>query len=86
MAELVPRYDPVLVLTSVALAGLAAYVALDLAQRVRNEDARVASAWGLAGSLVFGTGIWAMHFVGMLSFHLPIALGYDFAQIGRAHV
>ena len=86
VADLVPRYDPLLVLTSVALAGLAAYVALDLAQRVRNEESRVAMAWGLAGSLVFGTGIWAMHFVGMLSFHLPIALGYDFARTALSWV
>jgi diguanylate cyclase (GGDEF)-like protein len=26
-----------------------------------------------------GTGIWSMHFIGMLAFSLPIPLGYDFA-------
>src|SRR3546814_10643170 len=24
-----------------------------------------------------GTGIWSMHFIGMLAFHLPIPLAYD---------
>jgi hypothetical protein len=24
-----------------------------------------------------GVGIWSMHFVGMLAFHLPVPVGYD---------
>jgi diguanylate cyclase (GGDEF)-like protein len=30
----------------------------------------------MGGSIAIGTGIWSMHFMGMLSFSLPIALGY----------
>jgi NO-binding membrane sensor protein with MHYT domain len=26
-----------------------------------------------------GSGIWSMHFVGMLAFHLPVAVAYDAA-------
>jgi len=76
MAYLTPRYDPALVIASVLIASLASYVALDLAKRVRAADRRVALTWWVGGSVAMGTGIWSMHFVGMLAFSLPIALGY----------
>ena len=73
---LVSSYDPVLVVASVLVATFASYVALELTKRVRTEERRVARNWWLGGSLAMGTGIWSMHFVGMLAFSLPIALGY----------
>jgi NO-binding membrane sensor protein with MHYT domain/signal transduction histidine kinase/ActR/RegA family two-component response regulator len=76
MAYLTPRYDPPLVVASVLIASFASYVALDLAKRVRAANRRVALAWWVGGSIAMGTGIWSMHFVGMLAFSLPIALGY----------
>ena len=76
MAFLTPRYDPWVVSASVVIASFASYVALDLAKRVRTADRGVALSWWIGGSIAMGTGIWAMHFVGMLSFSLPIALGY----------
>jgi NO-binding membrane sensor protein with MHYT domain/signal transduction histidine kinase/CheY-like chemotaxis protein len=76
MAYLTPRYDPALVIASVLIASLASYVALDLAKRVRAADRRVALTWWAGGSVAMGTGVWSMHFVGMLAFSLPIALGY----------
>jgi len=69
-------YDPRLVAGSLAIASFASYVALDLAKRVRGPDPRVARRWWLGGSVAMGLGIWCMHFVGMLAFSLPIALGY----------
>jgi diguanylate cyclase (GGDEF)-like protein len=33
--------------------------------------------WLLGGAVAMGTGIWSMHFIGMLAFSLPIALAYD---------
>jgi len=60
----------------VLIASFASYVALDLAKRVRAADRSVALTWWVGGSVAMGTGIWAMHFVGMLAFSLPIALGY----------
>src|SRR5882724_10713777 len=76
MAYLTPLYDPWVVAASVLIASFASYVALDLAKRVRTADRGVALRWWIAGSIAMGTGIWAMHFVGMLAFSLPIALGY----------
>ena len=64
------------VAASVLIAMLASYVALDLARRVRQSDGRLHAIWWVAGSLTLGTGIWSMHFVGMLGFSLPIDLGF----------
>src|ERR1700680_4134177 len=76
MAYLSPHYDLSLVVASVLIASFASYVALDLAKRVRDANRRVAATWWVGGSIAMGTGIWSMHFVGMLAFSLPIALGY----------
>ncbi|HSW04819.1 MAG TPA: EAL domain-containing protein [Aquabacterium sp.] len=79
MNYLSSSYDPWVVLASLLIASFASYVALDLAQRVRTHDRRVARRWWLGGSLAMGTGIWCMHFVGMMAFSLPIELGYTHA-------
>ena len=76
MPYLASRYDPVLVSASILVATLSAYVMLDLAKRVRPGRQRAARALWIGGSIALGTGIWAMHFVGMLAYSLPIALGY----------
>ncbi|HEY4038793.1 MAG TPA: MHYT domain-containing protein, partial [Burkholderiaceae bacterium] len=71
-----PHYDAWRVATSVLIAAFASFVTLDLAKRVRADDQSVARIWWAAGSVTMGTGIWSMHFVGMLAYQLPIALGY----------
>jgi diguanylate cyclase (GGDEF)-like protein len=76
VAYLPSSYDPWGVAASVLIATFASYIALDLAKRVRARDRRVALCWWAGGSVAMGTGIWCMHFVGMLAFSLPIALGY----------
>lgn len=72
-------YDPALVVLSVALAVIASYTALDLAGRVSADRSskRKSWIWLAAGAISMGTGIWAMHFVGMLAFHLPVPIAYD---------
>ena len=75
MGFLPSRYDPLMVVASVLIGSFASYVALDLAKRARARG-RVAILWWTCGSVAMGTGIWSMHFVGMLAFSLPIALGY----------
>ena len=70
-------YHPGGVALSVLIAAFASFVALDLARRVRTRDRFSAAVWMVGGALVMGTGIWSMHFVGMLAFSLPIPIGYD---------
>ena len=35
------------------------------------------SAWLVGGATAMGFGIWSMHYIGMLAFHLPVPIGYD---------
>jgi diguanylate cyclase (GGDEF)-like protein/PAS domain S-box-containing protein len=71
-------YDPKLVVLSVFIAIFASLAALDVADRIRLADSsRTHMAWLALGALAMGSGIWAMHFVGMLALQLPCSVGYD---------
>jgi NO-binding membrane sensor protein with MHYT domain/two-component sensor histidine kinase len=75
---LVGTYNYWLVLLSVVVAITASYVALDLTSRVVASHGRDAEAFWLAGGAAsMGSGIWSMHFIGMLAFRTPIPLSYD---------
>lgn len=74
---LTASYSSSLVLISLCVAILASYTALDLAGRIATARGYAASLWMIGGALAMGTGIWSMHFVGMLALQLPIELGYD---------
>ncbi|MFC4252070.1 MHYT domain-containing protein [Sinimarinibacterium flocculans] len=78
-AYLVGQFDPALVLLSYLVAVLAAYTAIDLVHRISQNRARE-KLWLALGALAMGIGIWGMHFIGMQSFTLPIALGFDPAK------
>ena len=71
------HFSPVLVALSIVIATLASYVALDIAGRVYSTTGRVRSLWTAGGAVAMGTGIWSMHFIGMLAMHLPVAIAYD---------
>jgi NO-binding membrane sensor protein with MHYT domain/two-component sensor histidine kinase len=67
-----------LVLLSMVVATVGAFVSLDLASRVRaSSRSRSRLAWQVGGALSIGTAIWTQHFVGMLGFRLPIPVSYD---------
>ncbi|WP_126465235.1 MHYT domain-containing protein [Candidatus Terasakiella magnetica] len=71
-------YDAKLVLTSLTLAVLAAYATFGISKRIQvtdNPNSRL--VWYLAGSIVMGGGVWSMHFVGMLAFHMDVRVAYD---------
>jgi diguanylate cyclase (GGDEF)-like protein len=75
---MIGNYNPWLVTLSIVIAIIASYVALDLASRVvAAQGARTSRYWLLGGAMSMGTGIWSMHFVGMLAFQLPIPMSYD---------
>ncbi|PLC53101.1 hypothetical protein CR155_14980 [Pollutimonas nitritireducens] len=74
---LASAHNLVLVLPSILIAILASYTALGMAGRIAAARGRAAYGWLVGGACAMGIGIWAMHFVGMLAFSLPIPLGYD---------
>ncbi|MAS10107.1 EAL domain-containing protein [Salinisphaera sp.] len=71
-------YDYRVTALAIVVAILASYTALDLVGRVSAARTRDAYAWLAAGAVCMGTGVWSMHFIGMLAFDLPIEMGYDF--------
>ncbi|HZR57202.1 MAG TPA: EAL domain-containing protein [Terriglobales bacterium] len=72
----VASYDYRLVALSVVIAIFASYVALDLAGRVTATRGSARLAWLIGGATAMGTGIWAMHYTGMLAFRLPMRVYY----------
>lgn len=71
-------YNPWLVLLSVLVAVYASATALSLSSRVAyGATAGMNSLWVAGGAIAMGCGIWAMHFIGMLAFSLPIPFSYD---------
>jgi len=74
---LVTSYDSFTVIVSILVAMLASFTALDMAGRVASSTGRVALAWLFGGGFAMGVGIWAMHFIGMLSMSLEMVMSYD---------
>jgi diguanylate cyclase (GGDEF)-like protein len=70
-------YNYCLVLLSILVAITVSHTALRLAARVGRAKGSSAQLWLAGGAISMGTGIWSMHFIGMLAFSLPIALSYD---------
>jgi NO-binding membrane sensor protein with MHYT domain len=75
---LVGSYNYWLVLLSVVVAITASYVALDMTSRVvASRGRRSEAGWLAGGAASMGCGIWTMHFIGMLSFRMPMPVSYD---------
>lgn len=71
-------YDPALVALSILIASLAAYSAFGLAERISaSGKPAVRRLWLAAGAVAMGLGVWAMHFIAMLAFRLPVPVNYD---------
>jgi PAS domain S-box-containing protein len=70
-------YDYRLVALSVAIAILASYAALEMAGRINATRGSIRTAWLAGGAIAMGCGIWAMHYVGMLAYRLPIHVYYN---------
>lgn len=71
------NYNYYIVALSVVIAILASYSALNITAKISNTTGRARYFWLMAGALVMGSGVWSMHFVGMLAFHLHAAVKYD---------
>ena len=70
-------HDPVLMALSVLIAIQGSFVSLALAREVgRFEGARRRLVLAMS-AVTLGSSIWAMHFIGMLAFHMPAEATYD---------
>jgi PAS domain S-box-containing protein len=80
-AAMTGSYDYSEVARSVLIAIAASYAALDLAGRVTAARGRIRLAWLGCGAAAMGIGIWATHFKGMLAFHLPVPVEYQWPTV-----
>ena len=74
-------YNYWMVTLSLLIAICASYAALDLAGRTAAARGRMRYAWLFGGAASMGLGIWSMHYVGMLAFHLPVAVFYHLPTV-----
>src|SRR5262245_22968071 len=71
-------YNYALVLLSYLVAVLGSYAFLQFATRIAElREAGLRLSWLAIGAIAMGSGIWAMHFIGMLAHILPIPVSYD---------
>ncbi|MEN2766985.1 bifunctional diguanylate cyclase/phosphodiesterase [Ornithinibacillus xuwenensis] len=71
------NYNFYIVALSVVIAILASYSALNVVGKISHASGKTKLFWLVAGSFVMGSGVWSMHFVGMLAFHLHVSVKYD---------
>jgi PAS domain S-box-containing protein len=79
--NLIGSYNYALVALSVLIAMFASYAALDIAGRVTAAGGWTRAVWLLGGAGAMGTGIWSMHYIGMLAFVLPLPVAYHWPTV-----
>ncbi|MBD3921252.1 EAL domain-containing protein [Paenibacillus sp. PR3] len=77
MVMLHGTYNIGIVLLSFLIATLSSFSALNMIGRVWRSRGRSRWGWIASGAIVMGSGIWSMHFVGMLAFHLNLPITFD---------
>lgn len=81
ITDLVSSYNLPLVALSILVAVFSASVALDISSRLKYAKNVSHLRWITAGAFILGLGIWSMHFIGMLAFHLPVEVSYHFGLV-----
>jgi PAS domain S-box-containing protein len=79
--SLIGSYNYALVALSILIAIVASFAALDLAARVTAASGWIRAAWLVGGTVAMGTGIWSMHYIGMLAYVLPIPVAYHWPTV-----
>ena len=65
-----------LVAISILTSMVASYVAFSFAERLARAKGIEYFSWLSSGAVAMGLGIWSMHYLGMLSVRMPIAVMY----------
>jgi len=74
LSPYIGQYDPIWVGASLLIALVSSVCAMEMSRRLSDVASR--RLWLPLIALVMGTGIWAMHFVGMLAFRLDCGVNY----------
>lgn len=76
-APLPTSYAPWFVAASITVAALASYTALILAERIEAARGPARALWIAVAATALGSGIWSMHFIGMLAHSVPAPIAFD---------
>lgn len=71
------HYNVPLVALSIAISIITSSASLSVADRIAPSTGWLRFAWIATAGITMGGGIWAMHFIAMLAFSLPVTIGYD---------
>ncbi|WP_423409782.1 EAL domain-containing protein [Heyndrickxia sp. MSNUG] len=71
------KYSLPIVILSVLIACFASYTALSMNERIKQNSFFSRNFWLGLASVAMGLGIWAMHFIGMSAFILPVSMKYN---------
>jgi two-component system, sensor histidine kinase and response regulator len=75
IAAYATQYDGGMVLLSIAIAIFASISALEMVKRLSATIPR--TIWLPMSAAIFGSGVWSMHFIGMLAFQIECSVTYD---------
>ncbi len=74
------EYSLPIVVLSIIIAFLASFTALSMNEKIRKNGFFSRNFWLTLASIAMGLGIWAMHFIGMSAFRLPISMQYSLPE------
>lgn len=76
---MIGTFDLQLTLLSLLVGFITFYITLNVAEMLKERNVRTQNywLWLISGSLVVGSGLWAMHFIGMEAYQLPFIPEYD---------
>lgn len=78
MSPVIGEYNSILVVFSVLIATISSYAALLIVRRMmHSEKSNQRVVWLCIGSVIFGAGIWSMHFVAMLAYDMGMVVSYN---------
>ena len=69
-------YNLYLVALSYSIAAYASYATLSITRKLVNSTAEAKIKWLLGGSATLGSGIWSMHFIGMMAYETSMPVSY----------
>ncbi|MFD1851676.1 EAL domain-containing protein [Oceanobacillus bengalensis] len=70
-------FNPLLAIFSVFIAVISSYTTLVLVERIFDGKRSRKMSWIISGTLVMGTGIFSMHFIAIIAFHVDSPMTYN---------
>jgi diguanylate cyclase (GGDEF)-like protein/PAS domain S-box-containing protein len=77
-------YDGRLVVLAAFICVIACFTTVSLLARAQLVEGRLRGLWLGASALIFGSGVWSLHFVAMLAFMPGFPISYDLFHTSRS--